>query len=258
MASTSSNPDGAAPLMSLPGDTIDCGNCGWRNQDDASFCRACGQGLGEAGSGYISNPSDLIQDPSCGLFVSIDSVYCDGCGAAIPSSAFAGYLVGALPTGAPSMALQTGTAVAPTSSSGRRPVVADTSPAARAAFLGRLRTAHMSAPPVQRGTFLERLSEAERAVELTEADLEETAGDLRVARAQAPEMAHSRSLSPHDRSLLLAFQTAEADHAGAVRAHEQARRTLNLMLAQYDAISRPDLGLPPGPESPDAWMWPGR
>jgi hypothetical protein len=133
----------------------------------------------------------------------------------------------------------------------------DTSPAARQAYLARLRTAHMSAPPVQpAATFIERLGQAERAVELTEADLEETSGDLRVARAQAPEMAHSRSLSPHDRSALLAFQQADADHAAAVRAHEQARRTLNLMIEQYDAISRPDLGLPPGPESDTAWMWP--
>jgi hypothetical protein len=71
-------------------------------------------------------------------------------------------------------------------------------------------------------------------------------------------MAHARSLSPHDRSALLAFQTADADHASAGRAHERARATLNRMLAEWDDISRSDLGVAPGPESDTAWMWPGR
>jgi hypothetical protein len=185
-----------------------------------------------------------------------DAIFCDQCGAAIPNEAYADQLAGAPVT----IVSTQGSA---TSSSGRRPVVVadhSTSPAGREAYLRSLADAHRAAPPVQRGTFLERLGDAERAVELCEADLEEAAGDLLVARQQMPEHAHSRSLNPADRSAVLRFQQAEAGHAKAVQAHARARATLNLnrMLSEYDAISRPDLGLVPGPESDTSWMWPGQ
>ncbi len=127
-----------------------------------------------------------------------------------------------------------------------------TDPAGRAAYLASLEEqAERRGGPVrprQRGGFLERLADAETLVAQTEADWDAAARGAASARADLPgwEHAHSRYLNPDDRHRYVRVLQAEQGLQQAEEAYRQARSSLNEMLTEYDAISRPTLGLPPG------------
>jgi hypothetical protein len=174
--------------------------------------------------------------PSCGYHDNRPAaIHCASCGVPIPGSSYA------------DAALKD-----KVSSAGRQPWprlagsgMADTSPRARRAFLDAL--ADRAEPRPGGSSLIERISEAERAAELCEADWNEAHGQAVVARAQSPELAASRSLTPADRHAYVVSLTASEAEQRAEQAYTAARARLAGLLQLLDEVSRPDLGLPPGP-----------
>jgi hypothetical protein len=137
------------------------------------------------------------------------------------------------------------------SSSGRQPYDA-AHPAARRRFLDGLDGTSRSAAVTGRrlgddsdAGFLERLSAAEALVSATESDWFDRKGELNETRAQAPEQAHGRSLSPSQRTAWVTHQMAMQAELEAEAAYTRARAKLNLLLADWEAIQDPRLGFSP-------------
>ena len=103
----------------------------------------------------------------------------------------------------------------------------DTSPAGRAAYLRSIM------PPAGPST-LEQISDAERAVELCEADNAEAETWARTAAHELPEMAQARELTPAQRSAWGAWREAHDHHARTLAALAEAKRNLYSLLAEYD------------------------
>jgi hypothetical protein len=129
--------------------------------------------------------------------------------------------------------------------------MSDTSPAARRAYLAGLdeQAERLGRQPPRGDDFLARLAAAEDRLALADADWDAAARAAADARADLPgwEHAHARYLNPDERHRYVVMLGAEEGLRQAEQAYHSARSRLNQMLATYEQISQPDLGLPPGP-----------
>lgn len=98
-------------------------------------------------------------------------------------------------------------------------------------------------------TIFDQIAHAERIAAATESDWDSAVADLRAAGDASPDadLAASRALSPDARHRLVQLYAAQDRSNRAADAYTQARRNLDNLLAQLDHLSRPDLGLAPGP-----------
>lgn len=212
-----------------------CANCGSSTSKSAGFCEACGEATGRASAPPAKVPD--VECPGCGISNLDDAAFCGNCGSSLPGSAYSDNTID--------------TANPATSSSGRQP---DTSLAARRRYLDALTDRRTpSLGDLDHRDIFHRVGDAERLVEATEQDWTEAHGRAVVSRAQAPEMAHARHLSPEARHQWMVAQNDAAAEEEAHRAYTTARQKLARELEVLEAVSRPDLGLPPGrdPLDPD-------
>lgn len=98
-------------------------------------------------------------------------------------------------------------------------------------------------------TLLHDIGDAERLVARAEADWDDAVAALRNAAADAPDadLAADRELTPASRHQLVTLYQTQDHETRAAAAYHRARARLNALLATLDDLSRPDLGLPPGP-----------
>jgi hypothetical protein len=123
-----------------------------------------------------------------------------------------------------------------------------TSPAARRAFLDSLDADTTPAPDVRGGGDLNALIfEAERVVELTDADVADRYADMAAARELAPvELSSERAMSPATRRRYTDFLMATTAWERAVQSDRAARRRLYALLGTWDQATKPVFRLPEG------------
>lgn len=244
--------DGPAPYKRKLGENRQCPNCGQFNQPDALFCAQCDTNMtGVAPRTVLHDftaepgPHDQIRCSACGAHGEADALFCDYCG--MEFSGFAYFGVGEGPA-APEQA----------SNAGRKPM-SDTSPEARRRFLASLD----DSPAPSGGGLIERIGAAERLVVHAERDLESARAALADARAAAatdrtvpffdeetqsmvePQVA-DRHLGPEARGRHAGYLQALTTFEQCERALTTAKFGLSALLDNYEQVSRPDLGLPPG------------
>jgi hypothetical protein len=178
-------------------------------------------------------------------------VTCGSCGERTAGPAFCGYCSTYLGQGGSSVYDQVGHAArlspggvsagyAPIGSAGRRPD--DTSADARQRFLGEFDQRQAAATPRPGASLNERITRAQRLVELTRQDMEESREELDVIGSDAPEMGASRSLSRDAQSRAVLVSQAQSAWQQATQAYEAACGNVARLEAEWTQIQRPDLG----------------